>query len=81
MNALAYRRRDAAGILTVSERSIDRKIARGELPVIRIGRRVLIPRAAIEALVAGAQVEIRGHKRQPAVETAPADALTGQTTP
>jgi excisionase family DNA binding protein len=61
MQALAYRRRDAAAVLTVSVKSLDRKIARGELPVIRIGRRVLIPKAAVEALVAGAQVENRGN--------------------
>jgi excisionase family DNA binding protein len=41
-------KKQAASLLGVSVRSIDYLIASGELPTRRIGRRVLIPVAAIE---------------------------------
>jgi excisionase family DNA binding protein len=41
-------KRDAARQLSVSPRTLDNLIAGRELPVRRIGRRVLIPRKALE---------------------------------
>ena len=41
-------RQDAACILSISLRTLDYLIARGELPARRLGRRVLIPRRALE---------------------------------
>jgi excisionase family DNA binding protein len=41
---------DAAGALGVSLRTIDYLITKKRLPVARIGRRVLIPREAVEKL-------------------------------
>jgi excisionase family DNA binding protein len=44
---------DAAGMLGVHPRTIRRVVARGDLPVVRIGRRALIPVSAIEGFSAG----------------------------
>ncbi len=41
-------KRQAAHLLSLSLRTVDNLIARRELPVRRVGRRVLIPRQAIE---------------------------------
>jgi excisionase family DNA binding protein len=41
-------RTDAAKLLSLSLRSLDYLIARRELPARRVGRRVLIPRRALE---------------------------------
>jgi excisionase family DNA binding protein len=49
--ALLVDKREAAWLLSVCPRTIDNLIARRELPVRRIGRRVLIPRKALEQFV------------------------------
>lgn len=41
-------KRDAAQLLSISLRSVEYLIARKELPTRRIGKRVLVPRAALE---------------------------------
>ena len=41
-------KKEAAQVLGVSLRTIDRLIALKELPVRRVGRRVLIPRTALD---------------------------------
>jgi excisionase family DNA binding protein len=46
--AMALTKRDAAQMLGVSLRTIERLIALKELPVRRLGRRVLIPRTSLE---------------------------------
>jgi len=44
----------AAAYLTVSEATLQRRIADGTLPVVRFGRRTLVRRSAIEdALIEG----------------------------
>ena len=48
MDALLIARREAARLLGLSLRCIDYLIQRGELPARRVGRRVLIPRGALE---------------------------------
>jgi excisionase family DNA binding protein len=45
---IMYSRGEAAQMLGVSLRLIDRAIADGELPVKRVGRRVLLSRTAID---------------------------------
>ena len=45
--ALLHSKIEAAAMLNVSVRTIDNLIVMKELPVRRIGRRVLIPRSAI----------------------------------
>jgi excisionase family DNA binding protein len=44
----------AAERLSISRAFAYELIARGELPYLRLGRRVVVPRAALEALVDGA---------------------------
>lgn len=48
MDQLLVGRHEAAAALGISLRSLDYNIARGELPVRRIGRRVLITRQELE---------------------------------
>ena len=43
-------RAEAAALLRLSNRSLDKLIAAGEVPAFRLGRRVLIRRAELEAL-------------------------------
>lgn len=50
-NPIAMTKQEAAQMLGVSLRTIDRLIALKELQVRRLGRRVLIPRAALESLM------------------------------
>jgi excisionase family DNA binding protein len=45
---MALSKQDAARMLGISLRTIDRLIALKELPVRRLGRRVLIARASLE---------------------------------
>jgi excisionase family DNA binding protein len=54
MEELSYLldRRDAAKALSISLRKLEGLILAGELPVRRIGRRVLIPRQALETFAA-----------------------------
>lgn len=47
---------EAAALLGIGRNSAYQAIARGELPVLRLGRRLLIPRAALERRLA----EVRG---------------------
>jgi excisionase family DNA binding protein len=56
---ILYSRQEAAELLSLSLRSVVMLIDRGELPVRRIGRRVLVPRASLEAFAR------RDHKMQP----------------
>lgn len=49
--ALLVSKRDAAQMLAVSVRTIDNLLAARELPSRRVGRRVLIPRRALEQFV------------------------------
>lgn len=43
--------REAAAILGVHHLTVRKAIARGELPGVRVGRRVLVPRRALERLL------------------------------
>ena len=45
---LLLSKRDAAALLSISVRTLEYLLARKELPARRVGRRVLIPSAAIE---------------------------------
>jgi excisionase family DNA binding protein len=49
----AYSVEEAAKLLGVGRTTAYLAVARGELPCIRIGRRVVVPRAALERLLAG----------------------------
>jgi len=45
--------REAAFLLGCHPHTVRHAIARGDLPAARLGRRVLVPRAAVERLLAG----------------------------
>jgi excisionase family DNA binding protein len=49
--ALALSKLEAARMLGVSIRTVDRLIALKQLPVRRLGRRVLIPRNSLQSLL------------------------------
>lgn len=51
--ALAMSKVEAARMLGVSLRTVDRLIALKQLPVRRLGRRVLIPRNGLQNLLRG----------------------------
>jgi excisionase family DNA binding protein len=51
--ALAINKLEAARMLGVSVRTVDRLIALKHLPVRRLGRRVLIPRNGLQNLLRG----------------------------
>jgi excisionase family DNA binding protein len=52
-NALMSREGAAHRLGDVNVRTIDRMIRNGKLPTVRLGRRVLVPIAAVEALAVG----------------------------
>ena len=49
--AMAMSKIEAARMLGVSVRTVDRLIALKQLPVRRLGRRVLVPRQSLHALL------------------------------
>ncbi|MGC8968352.1 MAG: helix-turn-helix domain-containing protein [Thermus sp.] len=53
LSRLAYNVREAAEALRVSETTVWRLIRSGALRAARLGRRVIIPHAALEALLEG----------------------------
>lgn len=52
MDRLVYSVPEAAQVLGISEWLCRRQIAQGRIPVARYGRRVVVPRAALEATLA-----------------------------
>jgi len=53
VDRLTYNVPEAAALLGVSSRLVYQLAERNEIPVVRLGRRVLIPRIAIAQLVGG----------------------------
>lgn len=49
--AAAFTRTQVAALLDVDERTVTRAIDEGQLPAIRLGRRVLVPRLPLLALL------------------------------
>ena len=47
----------AARLLGISRTTVYAAARRGDIPTLRIGRRILVPRAALERLLAGQQPE------------------------
>ena len=56
---LAYSIREAALCLGVHPLTVRAAISRGELRTIRLGRRILIPRAAVDELLNGERPDVR----------------------
>jgi excisionase family DNA binding protein len=60
-NPTVYTVYEVAQILRIGKISVYQAIGRGDVPSIRIGRRILIPRAALEVLLnAGAKFKQNG---------------------
>lgn len=57
---------EAAALLGIGRNTAYQAAASGQLPVIRIGRRLLIPRAALDRLLAETQDEARQPAHRPA---------------
>ena len=51
---------EAAALLGIGRNSAYQAVAAGQIPVIRIGRRLLVPRAALERLLAVTSVTADG---------------------
>lgn len=51
---------ETARLLGISRWLVQQAVRRGELPVVRIGRRILIPRIRLDALLAGSADADRG---------------------
>jgi excisionase family DNA binding protein len=50
---LVLRVEEAAAMLGISRNLAYELVGRGELPAVRLGRRIVVPRAAIETLLGG----------------------------
>jgi excisionase family DNA binding protein len=59
---LTYSVEEAADLLGISRAGAYEAVQRGEIPHLRIGRRILVPRSALHRLVEGAEVA-RGDER------------------
>jgi len=60
VHQLAYRRRDAAASLGISEDSLDRLIGRGELLAVRIGKSVRVSASELERFVRQLEAQAGG---------------------
>ncbi len=63
MDKLTYTVTEAAALLGIGRSAAYEAARSGQLPTIRIGKRVLVPVAALERLLAGN--ELQAHGRQP----------------
>ena len=57
-------RHDVAALLNVSIRTVDEKIASGDIPVVRIGRSVRFRPEALELYVEALETRIRFRRRR-----------------
>ena len=62
--SLLISRREAAALLGLCLRTLDYVIARKEIIVRRVGRRVLLPRLAVERFVNASAVARKSHNKQ-----------------
>ena len=60
-DCLTYTIPEVAKLLGISERHAFTSARRGDLPILRIGHRMVVPKAALQAMLAGAAPD-----RQPA---------------
>lgn len=63
MDKLTYTVTEAAALLGIGRSAAYEAARSGQLPTIRIGKRVLVPVAALERLLAGNELQV--HSRQP----------------
>ncbi len=63
MEKRTYSIPEAAKVLGIGRTAAYEAARTGEIPTIRIGKRILVPVAALERLLAGS--ELQAHSRQP----------------
>ena len=56
---------EAAKCLGIGRNSAYEAVARGEIPVIKVGKRLLVPKAALEILLAAGQPKKNGDSEKP----------------
>ena len=56
-NKLTFTVEETAKILGIGRNSAYEAVARGEIPVIRVGKRLLVPKGALEKLLSGNQTK------------------------
>lgn len=56
-------RREAASLIRVSDQTVDNRIKDGDIAVVRIGRRVLIPRESLEQYMERCRAEAVARRR------------------
>jgi len=54
---LTFTVEETAKLLGIGRNSAYEAVARGEIPVIRVGKRLLVPKAALEKLLSGNQTK------------------------
>ena len=57
---LTYTVDEAAQLLGISRNSAYEAVRRGEIPIIRVGRRLLVPRSRLETLLDGQITNVTG---------------------
>lgn len=80
--AAALTRTQVAALLDVDERTVTRAVDEGQLPAIRLGRRVLIPRLPLLALLGAAPERSEAGPASPAIapNTPEATGVDGEPT-
>lgn len=53
---------EAAGMLGIAKNTVYRAVRRGEIPIIRVGGRLLVPRAAMVQLLTGDTEDTQRYK-------------------
>jgi excisionase family DNA binding protein len=48
---IGYTKADAARMLTISSRSLDHLIKRGQIRIVKLGRRVIVPASVLHELM------------------------------
>ncbi len=56
-NKLTFTVEEVAKMLGIGRNSAYEAVARGEIPTIRVGKRLLVPKAALEKLLSGNQTK------------------------
>jgi excisionase family DNA binding protein len=76
MERRTYTVTEAATVLGISRTSAYERVRAGDLPALRLGRRIVIARAVVDAFVSG--LAIAGDRRQRAATDAPTLTRQGE---
>ena len=62
-NRLTFTVSETAKILGIGRNSAYEAVARGEIPVVKVGKRLLVPKAALEEMLRGPKASVRNNDR------------------